>query len=144
MLRGIIDSPDIPLNVSRSYLQVDKTVKNLAGHISKKVVDALGNLYKNDRERFYNVWNDVEVIVKLALLHEDKNFARAKEFLIWKSSKDVWMTIDDYLAENKEKTNNTIYYADRDVAHELLALYEAKGIDVLFSTQAMILLYLLF
>lgn len=134
MLRGIIDSPDIPLNVSRSYLQVDKTVKNLSGHISKKVVDALSNLYKNERERFYTVWADVEVIVKLAMLHEDKNFSRAKDFLIWKSTKDVWTTIDDYLAANKDKTNNTIYYANPDVAHELIALYEAKGIDVLISS----------
>lgn len=133
MLQGVIDSPDIPLNVSRSYLQVDKTVKNLSGHISKKVVDALSSLYKNDRERFYAVWQDVEVIVKLAILHEDKFFSKAKEFLIWKTAGDVWTTIDDYLATNKEKTNNTIYYANVDVGHELLDLYKSRGIDVIIS-----------
>lgn len=134
MLKGIIDSPDIPLNVSRSYLQVDKTVKNLSQHISKKVVDALMSLYKNEKERFYSVWGDVELIVKLAMLHDDKNFTRAKEFLIWKSTKGVWTTIENYQQANKDKTNNCIYYANVDVAHELIQLYEAKGIDVLVSS----------
>jgi len=134
MLKGVIDSPDIPLNVSRSYLQVDRTVKNLAGHISKKVVDALTSLYKNDRTRFYSVWPDVEAICKLAILHEDKAFSKAKEFLIWKTIKGDWTTIDSYLEKNKEKSNNTIYYAHQDAGSELLKLFEEKGLDVIVST----------
>lgn len=133
MLKGVIDSPDIPLNVSRSYLQVDKTVKNLSGHISKKVVDALSTLYKNDIERFYTVWSDVELVVKLAILHEDKFFAKAREFLIWKTTDGAWTTIDDYLAKNKDKTNGAIYYANPDVGHELIDLYKSKDISVVVS-----------
>lgn len=94
ILKGAIDSPDIPLNVSRSYLQVDKNVKQLSAHISKKVSDKLNQLYKNDRTKFIESWPDIEMIVKLGILQDDKFYERVKDILIWKNSQGEWAPID--------------------------------------------------
>lgn len=134
ILKGTIDSPDIPLNVSRSYLQVDKTVKQLASHISKKVADTLHTLYKTDRERFYEVWADCELIVKLGLLNDEKFAKTAKEFLAWKTTKDAWVHITEYLENNGSKAKDTIFYVNEEqAASPLLELYEKQGIDVLIA-----------
>jgi molecular chaperone HtpG len=95
IMRGAIDSPDIPLNVSRSYLQVDKNVKQLSAHISKKVSDRLNQLYKNDRDKYIASWPDIEMIVKLGILQDEKFYERVKEILIWKNSKGEWAPISD-------------------------------------------------
>lgn len=104
ILKGAIDSPDIPLNVSRSYLQVDKNVKQLSAHISKKVADKLNQLYKNDREKFISCWPDVEMIVKLGLLQDEKFYEKIKDILIWKTSKGEWIALS---AENKKVLYST-------------------------------------
>ena len=125
ILKGVIDSPDIPLNVSRSHLQVDKTVRTLSGHIAKKVVDALAALYKTDQERFYKVWDDCEFIVKLGLLNDEKFAAKAKEFLVWKTTKGSWVQPD---------TSSTYYYVtEEQLSSPLVALYEEKNIDILIA-----------
>ena len=125
ILKGVIDSPDIPLNVSRSHLQVDKTVRALSGHIAKKVVDALHVLYKTDVERFYRVWEDCEFIVKLGLLNDEKFAAKAKEFLVWKTTKGGHVTPD---------AASTYYYVTEDqMSSPLIGLYEQKGIDILVA-----------
>ncbi len=95
MLRGAIDSPDIPLNVSRSTLQIDKNVRQLSSHISKKVSDRLNQLYKTDRDKYIASWPDIEMIVKLGLLQDEKFFERVKEILIWKNSKGEWNKLPD-------------------------------------------------
>jgi len=134
ILRGVIDSPDIPLNVSRSYLQMDRTVKQLANHISKKVSDSLGTLYRTDKERFYAAWPDVSFIIKLGAVEDEKFYERVKEFLIWKSSNDTWTTIDGYLDLNRDKTKNKVLYTkdEKHVSH-LLDIYKSKGVDVLYA-----------
>ncbi len=125
ILKGVIDSPDIPLNVSRSHLQVDKTVRALSGHISKKVVDALHTLYKTDQERFYRVWDDCEFIVKLGLLNDEKFAAKAKEFLVWKTTKGGHVTPD---------TESCYYYiTEEQMGSPLINLYEQKGIEILIA-----------
>jgi len=131
-LQGIIDSPDIPLNVSRSYLQMDRTVKQLSGHISKKVSDNLNTLYRNEKERFITSWNDVSIVVKLGILEDEKFYERAKEFLIWKTTKDTWLTVEEYLETNREKTKDKVFYT-RDPAHSahFLDIYHKQGIEVL-------------
>ena len=86
ILRGAIDSPDIPLNVSRSYLQVDKNVKQLSAHISKKVSDRLHQIYRQERQKFIDSWPDIEMIVKLGILQDEKFYERTKEILVWKNS----------------------------------------------------------
>src|SRR4029078_7092841 len=85
VLRGVIDSPDIPLNVSRSYLQMDRTVRQLSTHISKKVADSLASLYRNERDKFTKIWDDVSVIVKLGALEDEKFYERVREIMIWKN-----------------------------------------------------------
>lgn len=132
MLRGIIDSPDIPLNVSRSYLQMDRTVRQLSQHISKKVSDSLAALNRTDHERYIKCWQDVSLIVKLGVLEDDKFYDRVKELLLWKSLNGEWMTAEDYLERNRDKTNDKIFYvvAEDDHSH-FVNIYKNKGIDIL-------------
>lgn len=121
ILRGAIDSPDIPLNVSRSYLQVDKNVKQLSAHISKKVSDRLNHLYKSDRQKFIESWPDIEMIVKLGILQDDKFYERTKDLLIWKNQQGEWAPID---TESKK-----VFYSTTEHS-PLLKLYK----DVIFAT----------
>lgn len=132
MLKGVIDSSDIPLNVSRSYLQTDRTVRQLGGHISKKVTDSLSTLYKTDRERFLKAWQDVSIVVKLGILEDDKFYERAKEFLIWKDTDQNWLTVQEYLEGNREKTKEKIFYTiDEKHAGHILQIYRDRGIEIL-------------
>jgi molecular chaperone HtpG len=132
MLKGAIDSPDIPLNVSRSYLQTDRTVRQLGSHISKKVTDSLSTLYKTDRERFLNAWQDVSLVVKLGILEDDKFYERAKEFLVWKDTDQHWTTVQEYLETNREKTKDKIFYTiDEKHAGHILKIYRDQGIEIL-------------
>ena len=131
ILQGAIDSPDIPLNVSRSTLQMDKTVKQLASHISKKVADRLSGLYRTQKDKFYICWEDLEMIVKFGSLQDDKFYEKAKEFLIWKNSKDEWTTLPEYLERAQEKV---VYYTPTE--GHFLDLYKEKGIEVLHIRNA--------
>lgn len=132
MLKGAIDSPDIPLNVSRSYLQTDRTVRQLASHISKKVTDSLSTLYKTDRERFLNAWQDVSLVVKLGILEDDKFYERAKEFLVWRDTDKNWTTIQEYLERNREKTKDKVFYTiDEKHAGHILQIYRNQGTEIL-------------
>lgn len=121
ILRGAIDSPDIPLNVSRSYLQVDQNVRQLSSHISKKVSDRLNQLYKTDREKYIASWPDVEMIVKLGLLQDEKFYERIKEILIWKNQEGKWTAISDA---------KKVFYSTSETS-PLLKLYKT---EILFAT----------
>lgn len=131
-LKGVIDSPDIPLNVSRSYLQMDRTVRQLGSHISKKVSDSLTTLYRNDKERYIKAWEDAGLVVKLGILEDEKFYERAKDILIWKTIANEWITVQEYLEKNRDKTKDKIVYT-RDPEHfsHFTDLYREKGIDVL-------------
>lgn len=131
-LKGVIDSPDIPLNVSRSYLQMDRTVRQLGSHISKKVSDSLSSLYRNEKERYIKAWEDAGLVVKLGILEDEKFYDRVKDILIWKTTHNEWTTVQDYLEKNREKTKDKIVYT-RDPEHftHFIDLYRQKGIDVL-------------
>jgi molecular chaperone HtpG len=133
-LRGALDSPDIPLNVSRSYLQMDRTVRQLSSHISKKVADRLCTLYETERETFINAWSDVEVIIKLGILQDEKFYERAKEFLIWKNLKAEWTTLEQYAELHKEAYQNKVFYTSDDkLSAPFLDLYKNKGIEILIA-----------
>ncbi len=133
-LRGAIDSPDIPLNVSRSYLQMDRTVRQLSGHISKKVADSLIQLYRNSRDKFLSCWKDLAVVVKIGAVENEKFYQKVKECLIWKKADKEWTIIEDYLELNKEKTNDKILYTiDASQNTHLIDIYKQKGIDVLIA-----------
>lgn len=132
VLKGIIDSPDIPLNVSRSYLQMDRTVRQLANHISKKMTDSLSTLYKTDYDRFVKAWQDVSLVVKLGILEDDKFYERAKEFLIWKNTHQTWTTLQDYLERQQEKVKDKIFYTiDEKQGGHVLQIYHDKKIEIL-------------
>jgi molecular chaperone HtpG len=129
ILRGAIDSPDIPLNVSRSYLQVDRNVRQLSSHISKKVSDRLATLYRTDRQKFIDSWPDIEMIVKLGVLQDDKFFDRVQNLLIWKSGENSWTTVPEYLERNP---GGKILYASEDRSGPLLNIYKEKKIEFLY------------
>ena len=135
VLKGAIDSPDIPLNVSRSYLQTDRTIKQLGLHISKKICDKLKKLFINDREKFIKSWENIETIIKLGILQDEKFYERSKDFLIFKEvNTDSWITIEEYLSRNKDKVENKIFYTSDNNSH-FLKIYKEKQIDVLFLNQ---------
>lgn len=134
MLRGAIDSPDIPLNVSRSYLQMDRTVRQLSTHVSKKVSERLVNFFRNEKEKFHKAWPDLELIVKLGCLQDEKFYERVKEILVWKNSREEWTTIDEYLERNREKNKEKVFYTvDEKHPSHFLDLYRQQEIEVLFT-----------
>jgi molecular chaperone HtpG len=134
VLRGMIDSADIPLNVSRSTLQMDRTVRQLASHISKKVADRLSTLYQTDKEKFIAAWQDIELVVKLGTIQDEKFYERSKEFLIWKNLKEEWTTIDQYLERGSAHYSDKIFYTtEQQKTSPFLDLYKAKGIEVLIA-----------
>lgn len=126
VMRGAIDSPDIPLNVSRSYLQMDSTVRKVSTHIAKKITDRLSSLYKEDQDQFIATYKDVETILKLGILQDERFYERSKSFLLWETTNNQWITVEQYLEKNsKEK----IYYTV-DASSPLLSLYKQ---DVLIA-----------
>lgn len=134
VLKGAIDSPDIPLNVSRSYLQMDKTVRQLSSHISKKISDRLQSLYHTEKEKFINTWPDIETIVKLGCLQDDKFYEKAKEFLIWKNTQNEWTLLSEYLEKYSTKHKDKVFYTTDDKESSFfLNLYKEKEIEVLYA-----------
>jgi molecular chaperone HtpG len=134
-LQGVIDSPDIPLNVSRSYLQMDRTVRQLSTHISKKVSDSLNSLYRTNREHFLKCWEDISVLIKLGAIEDEKFYERVKDILLWKVVDNDWTTIEEYLERNREKTKDKILYT-KDEKHlvHFIDLYKKRNIEVLSLT----------
>jgi len=126
LLRGVLESPDIPLNVSRSYLQVDQTVRQLGTHIAKKVVDALSSLQKNDQKRFEECWQVCELVIKLGMLQDEKFYTRAKDLLLFKRCQGGYTRLQE-LADQK-----TIVYCEAGQEQAALTTaYLEKDIDVL-------------
>ena len=118
LLHGVIDSPDIPLNVSRSYLQADGNVKKINSHITKKVADKLGELFKNDRKGFEEKWDSIGLFVKYGIISDDKFYDRAKDFLLFKNTESEYFTADEYKTKvealQKDKDENTIIVYSTD------------------------------
>ncbi|PQJ82434.1 molecular chaperone HtpG [Polaribacter glomeratus] len=136
MLKGVIDSPDIPLNVSRSYLQADGAVKKISGYITKKVADKLISLFKNNRADFEKKWNDIKVIIEYGMLSEDKFFDKAKKFALFPTVADSYFTFDELLEKTKDTQtdkdgNHVILYAsNKDAQHSYIEDATAKGYEV--------------
>ncbi|QNM87009.1 molecular chaperone HtpG [Polaribacter pectinis] len=137
MLKGVIDSPDIPLNVSRSYLQADGAVKKISGYITKKVADKLVSLFKKDRADFEKKWNDIKVIIEYGMLSEDKFFDKAKKFALYPTVADTYFTFDELIEKTKDSQvdkdgNHVILYAsNKDAQHSYIQDVTAKGYEVL-------------
>ncbi len=96
LLRGVLDSPDIPLNVSRSYLQSDSNVKKISSHITKKVADKLDEMYKNNREEYNAKWDDIKVFIEYGMLSDEKFYQRAEKIFLFKSIENEFYSIEDY------------------------------------------------
>ncbi len=137
MLKGVIDSPDIPLNVSRSYLQADGAVKKISGYITKKIADKLSSLFKNNREDFEAKWNDIKVIIEYGMLSDDKFYDKAKNFSLFPTVDGKFYTIEELKEKTKDaqtdKDGNLIllYAANKEAQHSYIQEASEKGYEVL-------------
>ncbi|MCL5247006.1 molecular chaperone HtpG [Cellulophaga sp. 20_2_10] len=137
MLRGVIDSPDIPLNVSRSYLQADGAVKKISSYISKKVADKLASLYKNNREDFEAKWNDIKIVIEYGMLSDDKFFDKADKFALYPTVDGAFYTFEELQEKLKatqtDKDNKLVllYASDKEAQHSYIEAAKAKGYEVL-------------
>ena len=139
LLHGVIDSPDIPLNVSRSYLQSDNNVKKISGYITKKVADKLAEMFKNDRENFEKKWDDIKLFIQFGMLTDEKFYEKAVGFALLKNLEGKYFTLDEYKDKVKEaqtdKDGNLVvlYTQDPDANYTYIERAKAKGYDVLLQ-----------
>jgi molecular chaperone HtpG len=137
MLRGVIDSPDIPLNVSRSYLQADGAVKKIASYITKKVADKMKSLFNTNREDYESKWNDIKIVIEYGMLSEDKFFEKSESFALYPTVDGTYYTYEELY--NKIKANQTdkdeklviLYASNKDSQHSYIEAAKAKGYEVL-------------
>ena len=131
VLKGVIDCPDLPLNVSRSFLQNDGYVRKLSAHIVKKVADRLNGLFAAERETYQKYWDDINPFIKFGCIQDRKFYDAVKDSLLLKTSKDEYLTISEYKSRNGGKTEKKVYYTtDKARQAASVAPFEAKGIDV--------------
>ena len=137
MLRGVIDSPDIPLNVSRSYLQADGAVKKISSYITRKVADKLKSLFNNNREDFEAKWNDIKIVIEYGMLSEEKFFEKADAFALYPTVDDKYYTYEELFNKIKAKQTDKddklviLYASDKDEQHSYIEAAKAKGYEVL-------------
>lgn len=137
LLHGVIDSPDIPLNVSRSYLQSDSNVKKISSHITKKVADRLQEIFKDNREQFEKKWDDLKLFITFGMITDEKFFERAEKFALFKNTDGKYFTFEEYeklIKENQTDKNKTlIYLYANDIEEQFSYIDQAKnrGYDVL-------------
>ncbi len=131
MLKGVLDCPELPLNVSRSYLQNNSYVSKLSSHIVKKVADKINGLYNTEREEYERIWGDLKTFVEYGCLRDRKFYDRVKGSILFKLSDGSHLTVDDYLESAKEKHENTVYYATDAVSQaQYISMLTAEGIKV--------------
>ena len=137
LLRGVIDSPDIPLNVSRSYLQADAAVKKISGHITKKVAAKLLRLFKNDREAYEKKWEDIKLIIEYGMLTDDKFYEKAQDFALYPTVDGKFYTLQELLDETKDLQTDKdgkhilLYTSDPEAQHGFIEAAKAKSYRVL-------------
>ena len=137
LLHGVLDSPDIPLNVSRSYLQSDSNVKKISSHISKKVADKLEELFKTNCEDFEKKWDDIKIFIEYGMLSDEKFYERAEKFALFKNTDDKYFTFDEYktriepLQKDKDKVLVYLYATNKEEQYSYIAKAKEKGYDVL-------------
>ena len=139
LLHGVIDSPDIPLNVSRSYLQSDNNVKKISGYITKKVADKLAEMFKNDRENFEKKWDDIKLFIQFGMLTDEKFYEKAIGFALLKNLDGKYFTLEEYKDHvreaqvDKDGTMVMLYTQDPDANYTYIERAKAKGYDVLLQ-----------
>jgi molecular chaperone HtpG len=133
LLQGAIDCPDIPLNVSRSYLQNDPYVQKISKHIIKKVADKLTSVYKSDKENFEKIWNDISPFVKYGMMQSDDFYKKVKDIVLFESSTGKQTSLPDYLERNKEKSENKVLYCeDKDGQATYVQMCKDQGLEVVY------------
>ncbi len=137
LLHGVIDSPDIPLNISRSYLQTDANVRKISSHINKKVADKLNEIFKNERSEFEKKWDDLKIFIEYGMLSDEKFYERAEKFVLLKNTDGKYFTVDEYKNIIKEGQTNhqgeltCLYTTDQEKQHSFVQEAKEKGYDVL-------------
>ena len=137
LLRGVIDSPDIPLNVSRSYLQADGAVKKISNYITRKVADKLNSLFKKDRKEFEQKWNDIKVVIEYGMLSEDKFFEKAEKFALYPTVDGNYFTLEELkeatkdLQTDKDDKHVILYASNVDEQHAYIEAAKEKGYQVI-------------
>ena len=137
MLRGVIDSPDIPLNVSRSYLQADGAVKKISSYITRKVADKLTSLFKDDRKSFEEKWNDIKVVIEYGMLSEEKFFEKAEKFALYPSVDNEYFTYEELEAKIKDAHTDKdgklvlLYASNLEEQHSYIEAAKEKSYTVL-------------
>ena len=136
LLHGVLDSPDIPLNVSRSYLQADANVKKISAHITKKVADKLAQMFKDDRKDFESKFEDLKVFIEYGMLTEDKFYEKAEKFTLLKNLEGNYLTIEEYIEKikplqtDKEGKTVVLYANNFDAQHQFVEAAKERGYDV--------------
>lgn len=137
MLKGVIDSPNIPLNVSRSYLQADGNVKKISGYITKKVADKLSSIFKENRKDFQEKWNDIKIVIEYGMITDDKFYEKAKNFALYPTTDGEFFTLDEIvekikpLQKDKDGKIVVLYATDQQEQHSYIGNAKAKGYEVL-------------
>ncbi len=137
LMHGVLDSPDIPLNVSRSYLQSDRRVKQISNHITKKVADKLDEIFKNDRPQFEKKWDDIKVFIHFGMISDEKFYERARNFVLVKNTEGEAFTLDEFREKIKESQKDKdkkvvyLYATDADEQHSYIHTARDRGYQVL-------------
>ena len=130
LLKGVIDCPDLPLNVSRSFLQNDRDVSKISKHIVKKVADKLKSLCKNEREKYEGFWDDIQIFIKYGCLKDKSFYDKIKEYILYKDLDGKYITLTDYLEVAKDKHENKVFYVvDREQQSQYIKLFKEYGLN---------------
>jgi len=137
LLKGVIDCPDLPLNVSRSALQNDGFVKKISDYITKKVGDKLSGMYKTEKESYEKYWEDINPFIKYGCLKDEKFYEKMKDYIIFKNLDGKYLTAAECLEENKEHHENTIFYVTNETEQsQYINMFKEEGIDAVILTQS--------
>lgn len=132
LLKGVIDCPDLPLNVSRSFLQNDREVNKISKHIVKKVADKLNNIFTNDRDKYNKFWDDIQLFIKFGCLKDEGFYDKIKDSIVFKTINDEYVTLKDYLEKSKEKHENKVFYVSNlEDQAQYIKLFKEYEIDAI-------------
>ncbi|MCR4845368.1 MAG: molecular chaperone HtpG [Eubacterium sp.] len=135
VLKGVIDCPDLPLNVSRSALQNDGFVAKISDYITKKVADKLIGMYKNNKDKYEGLWDDLSPFIKFGCLRDNKFDEKMKEYMIFKNLEDKYITLPEYLDAAKESHENQVFYvSDAETQAKYIQMFKDEGIDAIYLT----------
>lgn len=135
LLKGVIDCPDLPLNVSRSFLQNDGYVKKISAHITKKVADKLTSIYKNEKENYEKYWDSIDIFIKYGCMRDEKFYDKVKDVIIYKDLDDKYITLDEYLDGKEEK--DVYYVSDPVTQSQYINMFKNQGLNALILPNMM-------